>query len=89
MITTDIVSHEGDKDKDVPQWVEFTFEKKRRKVVLPKVTLQREITEEPRKVKKPKTMHHLLRTGLVKWLRMWQFHYKLKVKPPRSTKYLR
>lgn len=40
IVTTDIVPHEGDKDKDVPQWLEFTFEKKKRKVVLPKVTLQ-------------------------------------------------
>lgn len=31
--------------------------------MLPKVTLQWAITEEPRKVKKAKTVHHLSRTG--------------------------
>lgn len=61
MVIVDIVPHEGEKDKDVPQWLNFTFEKKK-KVVLPKVTLQQAITEEPRKTNRAKTMHHLLRT---------------------------
>lgn len=57
------MSHQGDKDKDIPQWLEITFEKKKKKVELPKVTLQQAIIEEPRKVKKPKVIHHLLRIG--------------------------
>lgn len=40
IVTADIVPHEGDKDKDVPQWLELTFKKKKRKLVLPKVALQ-------------------------------------------------
>ncbi|XP_059070820.1 uncharacterized protein LOC131860423 [Cryptomeria japonica] len=40
IVTADIVPHEGDKDKDAPQWLDFTFERKKSKVVLPKVTLQ-------------------------------------------------
>lgn len=60
MITVNIVPHEGEKDKDVPQWLKFTFEKKE-KVVLPKVTLQQAITEESWKTKKAKIVHHLSR----------------------------
>lgn len=55
----DIVSYQGDKDEDIPQWLEFTFGKKKRKAELPEVTLQQVITEEPPKVKKLKTIHHL------------------------------
>lgn len=40
IVIANIVPHEGDKDKDVPQWLNFSFEKKKSKVVLPKVTLQ-------------------------------------------------
>lgn len=54
--------HEGEKDKDVPQWLNFTF-KKKKKVVLPKVTLQQAIIEEPRKTKRARTVHHLSRIG--------------------------
>lgn len=39
MVTIDTVPHEGEKDKDVPKWLNFTFEKKK-KVVLPKFTFQ-------------------------------------------------
>lgn len=63
VITVDIVSHQGDKDEDMPQWLEFTFEKKKRKEELPQVTLQQVITEEPPKAKKIKTVHHLSKTG--------------------------
>lgn len=62
IVTIDIVPHEGHKDKDVPQRLEFTFNKNKRKVVLPKVTLQQTIMEEPRKVKKDKTVNHLSRS---------------------------
>lgn len=54
------VAHEGYKDEDTPQWLSQIFEKKK-KVVLPKITLQQEIIEEPRKTKKANTIHHLSR----------------------------
>lgn len=54
VITSDIVSHQGDKDVDIPQWLEFTFGKKKRKEELSKVTLQQVITEELAKDKKLK-----------------------------------
>ncbi|XP_059077905.1 uncharacterized protein LOC131876503 [Cryptomeria japonica] len=41
IVIADIVSHQGDKDQDIPHWLEFTFEKKNRKEDLPKVTLQK------------------------------------------------
>lgn len=63
VITTDIVPHQDDKDDDIPQWLEFTFGKKKRKAKLSKVTLQQVITEEPPKAKKLKIVHHLSKTS--------------------------
>lgn len=40
IVTANIMPHKGEKDKDVPQWLDFTFKKKKRKAELPKVTLQ-------------------------------------------------
>lgn len=63
VITTNIVSHQGDKDQEILQWLEFTFKKKKKKEEFPKVTLQQVIMEEPPKGKRPKIVHHLSRTG--------------------------
>lgn len=57
------MSHQGDKDEDISKWLEFTFEKKKRKAELPKVSLQQVIIEEPPKAKKLKTVHHLSKMG--------------------------
>lgn len=57
------MSYQGDNDEDIPQWLEFTFEKKNRKAKLPKVTLHQVIIEEPPKAKKLKTIHHLSKMG--------------------------
>lgn len=61
-MTANIIVKEGDKDEDTSQWLSFTFEKKK-KVVLPNLTLQQAITKEPRKMKKEKTICHLSRIG--------------------------
>lgn len=38
IVTTNIVSHQGEKDEDIPQWLKLNFEKKK-KIELPNVTL--------------------------------------------------
>ncbi|XP_059064777.1 uncharacterized protein LOC131856854 [Cryptomeria japonica] len=61
-VMTQITAEEGGTYEGTPQWLIFTFDKKQ-KVVLPKLTLQQDITEDPNKTKRAKTIHHLSRIG--------------------------
>lgn len=60
-ITAEVTVHGEEKDDNLPQWLNFTF-KKKEKVVLLNSTLQQAIIESPRRAKRAKTIHHLSRT---------------------------
>lgn len=60
-ITTKVTPQHGHQDSNVPQWLSFNFESKR-KIFLHKVILQDVVVYTPGKRKKVKTIHHFTRS---------------------------
>lgn len=61
MVTAQVTTQGEQLDSSIPQWLNFNFQKKK-KIVLPSITLQETIAKSPRRPKKAKTLHHLSRS---------------------------
>ncbi|XP_059068859.1 uncharacterized protein LOC131859285 [Cryptomeria japonica] len=59
-MTAQVTPQGGKQDSNVPRWLGFNFERKR-KIVLSKVTLQDVMVETPKKRKRENNLHHLIR----------------------------
>lgn len=57
-ITVDVTMQGGEQDDSMPRWLNFTF-KKKSKVILLDITLQEAIIEFARRIKRVRMIHHL------------------------------